>query len=648
VARLRDQWRAGESALLRLARDLADFYHNDRRGPALEQLCAALEPHLRRDPAARLQRTEHYLAQIAARPLAALLADYLGEPEGTLFHERVEQMLAERSLDTTLDRPPGWPAALLARPSGALLAWAAHQRARLAGPPPGCLAQRPALRAEQARLFVRAWRLWPDNPALADPELLAALAGWLAADCWPQWELVPLLAERAPDLAAGCAQGWLGAPAEQAALPAVSALLDDPRSRATGETLLRRLLIGAGGQPALLRPLAELAFRRGCYQEVLGAVSLLAPQDGRAPDREALAWQIAALAATGQRERAARAYAEDWLKQPGAPPFPFPRLLLPALPPETKGRLLQTADLERLEPRAQLEARMARGEAEATLPGWAALIRQALAPEQNSERWPALIAASPAALELLVWLTEACLQVPPDELHHHMAQQLWHGLLQHAGAGPGPLRLQAGAALVLLAHTDQQALRLYEQHLQQAPLAQLWVQRAARRYLTALARLQLWEQAAQFVGRPDFTRMRDLLGPAELRYWQLLRGIEQALDARQPGLECAGMWVQALCLPLPDQQVQLLVAHFAQRCQHDAALGSPALRELAPHMLRRGRALGERLLTGLASAEERQQAQKQLAEASLDDLDRLLSVLGGDFGGGADYRKAALSLQRVS
>lgn len=633
VGRLRGRWRAGESELLRLVRGLAARYRADRRGQALERLAGVLEPELRRSPAAQLHRTEHYMARLDTCPLGALLADYLGEPEGALAHGRVEQALAERALEApALEAPPAWPDGLLARPAGALLAWAVGQAARQAGPPPGCLASRPALRPEQVRLFVRAWQRWPDNPALADQTLLAGLAGWLAADGWPVWPLIALLAERAPELAAGCAQGWLGA-ADAQALPAAEALLLHPASRAAGQTLLRRLLMGAQQAPELPRRLAALAFQHGCYPEALGALALLGSQDGHALDQQSRAWQIAALAANGQADLAAQLYTNVWLELPGAPAFPFPQLLLPALPPQTRAglraELLKTAELELLEPPARLEARMARGQARVTLPGWAELLRQALAPEPRREVWPALLSERPAALDLLVWLTEACLQAPPDEIYHHLAQRLWQGLLQRQGGEPGPLRLLAAAALVLLAQSDQQAALLFEQHLAQAPLAERWVQRAAQRYLAGLARLRRWEHAARFIGRPDFTRMRDLLGPAELRYWQLLRGIEQALGTDQPGLSPAGLWVQALCLPLPDPQIQALVAHFAQRRQHGAALGSPALRELAPHIARRGKALGERLLTLLSSGEERQQARALLTEVSLEDLDGLLLQLGG-------------------
>ncbi|HEU4328079.1 MAG TPA: hypothetical protein VFS21_33390 [Roseiflexaceae bacterium] len=624
TSRLNETWQGGQNALLALVRQVAAGYPaHDQRCRALRLLDRRLTAELEASGEAAWRRGEHYLALLEQRPTARLLAEYLAERRPVGHHEQIEWRLAELALDTPLEDlalEQGRPD-LAKRRAGAALLWALSQRLRRPGPPAECLMTGTPLAVRQAGIVARAWALWPDNPCFREEAICARLVDWLV-DCGHPLEPILTLVMKAghPGLAAACVRRWPGGLSQGTAPETLRLMLERPASHDEGLDALRRAMFEAAQQPDRLRTLGRLAFEQRSYTDVLTTVALL--PDTVACEEEVVAWHIAALAATEDYQAAALCYASDWPDTPAQPPFPYPQLLLPALrTPETqplRQRLLRSADLKLLDRYEQLEALVARGRADETLEAWQALLWGALGQDTDAADWRAALVAHPDTLELLIQLTEACIQSRADGLARQNARTLWQALRDD-------LWSLSAAALVLLALDNTSCMAIYEQRLLPYPLQRdRWSHRAAARYLAALAHEHRWQQVRRFVGRPDFPQLLGQLSAVEYRYWRLLRDLEQAIAEQQPMGEYSWLWEEALCLALPDDYVLLLVEHFNDhrpRCGSDNTL---VFEDLSPHIERRGKALCERLLIRRPALCQRR-IQARLRTADLDMLAPLLN-----------------------
>ncbi len=620
----------GEQNLLQalLRRVAAGCPAQDQRCRALRALDRRLTAELEVSGEAAWRRGERYLARLDQHPTAGLLAEYLAELRPVGHHEQIEWRLTELALEMPLEdlaleqAQPG----LADRPSGAALLWALGQRLRRPGPPPDRLTGAP-LAAWQAGVVVRAWALWPDNPCFREEALCARLADWLAGCGHSLVPLVPqLIAAGHTALAAACVRRDGCAATYGATLEAALALLDQPTCWDEGRRLLGSMIIAAARQPEQLRALARIAFAQGCYNEVISVVMLLTRQG--AADQELLAWRIAAWAALGRYGRAAELYAAAWPDRPDAPPFPYPRQLLPALrTPDTaapRRRLLRSADLDLLDERQRLEALAARGQAEHTLGAWARLLYRQLGALSGADLRAALTEDSDS-LDLLLQLTEACLQSRPDRPERLYATTLWQSLRDD-----DRLAVLSAAAHTLLEPDDKRCAEVYEHWMPpEVPpdaVAAHWARRATQRYLEALAQQRRWGDARRFLEEPRTQQLLGQIAPDEQRYWRLLHDLEQALAENPRAQEHGRLWERTLCLDLPDRYVCLLVEHFASR----RPLGHPEeqerLDDLALHIERRGKALGERLLAELPRVCDHH-VHTHLADSDLHALGRLLHHL---------------------
>ncbi|GAB4205177.1 MAG: hypothetical protein OHK0022_30980 [Roseiflexaceae bacterium] len=625
---LHTSWQGDQNLLEALLRRLVAAYPGPSElGRALRLLLQWLTAELEESGEAARRRGEHYLDLLERRPAAELLVAYLAEQRAIGYYEQIEWRLAELALEAPLAdlHLEGIRPDLAQRPSGAMLLWVLGQRLRRAGTPAACLLDGTRLAARQAGIFVRAWALWPHNPCFREETACERLVDWLAVCGHPVLPVAPLLiAAGHPALAAGCVRRDMCPTTIEAALETAQALLGEPLCRDEGRQLLLSL-IAAAKEPEQLRLLAQAAFVHDCYPETITAVTRL-KQHG-ALDQQVIAWRIAAWAALGRHKRAAELYVSTWLADQAAPPFPHPRLLLPALrAPEAAGlrqQLLRNAGLDELNERQQLEALVARGQAEHTLKAWEQLLREQI--QIDGVNWPATLADNSDTLDLLIQLTEACLQSRPDRRERWYAIMVWQGLRDH-----DQLAALSAAARTLLEPDPKRCTRIYEHWMPLEPALDdawvHWVRRATLRYLEALAQQSRWEDARRFWEERHTQQLLRQAAPGEQRYWRLLHDLEQALAQNLPAHEHCRLWEQALCLALPDQYVCLLVEHFTNRRMRHGPGEQHRLDDLALHIERRGKALGERLVVERADL-CKHHVRTHLAASDLGALGLLLNRL---------------------
>jgi AAA ATPase domain len=577
--------------------------------------------------ASAILRTETFRQQIATRSTYEVLDSYLIDHEGLLTKAQLEWRMAGRALEEppSSSTPPAFPPDLLGRPSGAMLLWIIQQHLRIPSDLPGVLASLPSLTKDQARLFVRGWALWPENPRLI--ARLDAIVMWLTVTPTVLGGAVPLLARVGSyKLAIDCARRWLtAAPSPHDLAATLPDLLHVPELRDYGREALRWAIVINQGDRDMLRRLCGIAFEHQANQEASSAVSLLMLASDQPYDPELGAIQIAANAAIGAHNTAIRLYEEYWYHSSQPINFPYPQYLLPALSryhaTHLRTHLLRHCDRSTSVPIAvRLEAMTVGQRPELAAAIWARLTSRS----QSS-------AAGQAAptLYLLLQTTEACIRAgnlaTPARRY---AFDRWQAMLAASDRQvqlPAMVRL-AAAATVLLDTDNHRQIACFRRHLLQTPLHESdLVQRAARAYLLALVRQHEWNVAARFIEREDFAYIRAHCLPTEYEWFQLLK--TYTLRSQRTMQDSLHLWETWICMALPDHLVCMAMDHVAETLAQPDLDDTATLVTIVPHVLRRGRALGERLLRDVATTPIHQQLGAHLAETTITTIGSLLQTI---------------------
>lgn len=382
------------------------------------------------DPVACLAEIRETWAAIdAGDPVRAL----------ALYTERYPRLAGRRPLEWALvallhrtraavPAAPPLPEDLLARPSGAALAFLVAQSAGEDLPLPPGLARRAAIPRFYQEAVAAAWLLRPHCSGLREPGARTAFALWLAAapaaigPCL----LAAALLEDA-ELVGRLGPLWLergifnpGAP-EQIERASRQPLLADLARQAvcTAVSLFR------GDPGALLRLQSTAFFLHGFPSVVALGELLLLRRELREPERrQALALELGALAELDRHEEAVEQYRTRWL--PTGQPFPHPERLLYVF--QQRGE----AALER----QLLESADGGGEASA----WVRLSRDLVlaGPPGRSglEAWEALYRERRQDERILVGVSDAVLRSAPL-LRQEWTERLgllarWRALDEHA------------------------------------------------------------------------------------------------------------------------------------------------------------------------------------------------------------------------
>jgi hypothetical protein len=508
-------------------------------------------------------------------------------------------------------------------------AWVLEQRRRHPAPPPLDALRGVPLTGSQAEILVGGWELWPENPHLAGAGPLVQLADLLAPVHVVQGRVAVLLVRAGRlELAAACVRRWLQGPLRDEALATVAALLAARLTRRAGVMALRHALSCAAGRPGLLRRLCRLAFDHGCYDITVAAAGLLTTCE--APlDPDVVAMWIAALALQGHAALAARQYERRWRANPGAPSFPYPQHLLPALhhsgADALRAHLLRHIAPGELLPRwVQIERQDALGQHAQAAAAWEALLAEIARGGTAPQASP--IGGQPAWLYSLLRLTECCLHHPPPPRRTRTAAlRRWAILLKGRARTPAAtqIRQTAACAIVLLLPADGARIRVYRALLERTPLGQSrWVRRAAAAYLEALARERRWADVARFTTRSDIAALRDVLSGDEHTGWLLLAMIEEQIAAHQPHAAYDHLWRRMVCLALSDTQVCALL-------ERSSAAGRADGSDLALLLAWRGRECAERLIASLPDMARQRVERTRLDRIPSDHLAPLAAALRG-------------------
>jgi hypothetical protein len=578
------------------------------------------------DPSTRLTSLRHAQEAMAGPDVGKALAVYCESYPWLVAKAPCEWSLVAKLVGdgAAVTPPAAWPPDLLARPSGAALAFAVAQ---LAGSelvlPPG-LVRLAAVPLRHRRDIAVAWRLRPGCSGLDDPHLRERFALWLAASPEAIGDCLLAAAQRGDSDLAGClgplwlARGLFHAGAPQQIESASRWPCLEQHCRAAVCTAVG---LFADDSEALLR-LLTAAFSLRAFATVLALAELLLLRPELAEEERChtLALKLGALAELDRWGEAAEEYRCRWL--PAGRPFPHPEWLLYAF------QLRGEADLER----RLLEA----AEIGDDTPQWVRLSRDLLHHGRCSgaalEAWEALYLAEPRDLRVLVGVSSALLLASPllrlDRVARLGILARWGALTRHA-----PLRELAGAFVVLLQETEEERIEQFEVLLGNTwkTPASAQARRAARAYVAALRRRKRWVRLRELDSSdPD---LFDLACPfAERELARLLaRQSDAPRDAAGLRRWCAG-WERLLGLPLSGSELAEVVELFVN-LRHGLESQAPTLAadellgDVELQVLWRAKVQAELLLARSRDGQRTPAWAQRLLHARLEATFRLLQEL---------------------
>ncbi len=514
-----------------------------------------------------------------------------------------------------------WPADLLARPSGASLAFLWSQLEASDLPLPGGLARLAPIPGPLKPVLAKAWLHRPDCRALADKRLRQRFAFWLAEEDTAIGTCL-LAAARCGDqtLVSCLVPLWLrrGLRGPETTDVILHASQLGPLRRAASASIHVSLSRFFDDDRALTK-LTEAAFHLENYPLVVAISNLLVRGHTRPEIRQkTLAMRLTALAETDRHEDLVAEYRRHWLAAGWSHPEPQRLLYLfqQLGERELEVHLLETTEITPQTPRWVQLARE--------------LHRLGRATEGHLRAWEELYRQEYAQEPVLVGLTTAVLRSPQplrEEWAEHLRlRERWQKLATHES-----VRHLAGAYLVLLAGVAEERIEAFENWLAGAPLTHGHVRKAVRAYIAALRQTRQWVrldgleeqraapllQACPFEER-EFARVMT----------HLARAPESPTDVRG---WCEG-WERLLSLPLQSHEVVEVLDHFCTLRRgfeaHDSLAGERELYEdVTLQILRRGKAEAEALLTAQDPATWPANVRARLDRAGPEATFRLLQEL---------------------
>ncbi len=514
-----------------------------------------------------------------------------------------------------------WPEDLLARPSGACLAFVWSQLEARDLPLPGGLARLAPIPSPLKGVLAKAWLHRPGCWALADERLRQRFAFWLAEENAAIGNCLVAAARCRDQTLVSCLVPlWLrrGLREPETADVILQASQLGPLRRAAGASI-RISLSRFFDDDQALNKIAEAAFHLENYPLVV-AISNLLVGDHTRPEipQKTLALRLVALAETGRHEDLVAEYRRHWLASGWSHPEPQRLLYLfqQLGERELEVHLLETSEITAQTPRwVQLARKLHRlgRTTEGHLRAWEELYRQEYAQEP-----------------VLVGLTTAILR-SPQPLRAEWAERLrlrerWQKLATHDS-----VRHLAGAYLVLLAGVAEERIEAFEAWLADVPLTHGHVKKAARAYIAALRQTRQWSR----LGELEEQRSAPLLHACPFEEREFARMMTHLAHAPESPAHVRGWcegWERLLSLPLQSHEVVEVLDHFCtlRRVleQHGCLAGERELYEdITLQILRRGKAEAEARLAAQDPAAWPANARARLDRAGPEATFRLLQEL---------------------
>lgn len=518
--------------------------------------------------------------------------------------------------------PAAWPAALLARASGAALAFIVAQRTRTSCEPPSALFAPAMVPAGLRRVLAGAWAEHPRCAALGDRSDRRAFARQLISDA-SAIEPVLHAVLRLDDagLVAEVAEQWLRHPLriERASIETLQ-LLAGRVPAACREAIDMRVVTARRDAPELVR-MARVLAASGEHSAVI-AVSNVVSQDGLAPAgvQQVLALRLAALEELDEAGQLIDEYRRDWV--PTGARYPSPEQLLYtfhvngaddavehllASPPESSPRWIHL---------------------------WKRMIATRRVPPADIAEWMSLHRESPSDGTLLVGLTEAILMASvatraQERNTAEWVRGVWTGLLGDERTG-----VLARSYLVLLERVDGDIVSAFQRYFREGTLPAHAARRAAVAYARALGRLREWAQLRAFLDGVPVEQIRLAFGAHELETHALMARLEVLPEDGATGVEeWLAAWERLLALPLDTRSVSDALRHFSElsaslrrKASHVAA--GEHFEDVHLQVLRRGCAEAERLLVaGAHSTEEIATVRARLSASELAGVRTVIEEL---------------------
>jgi hypothetical protein len=520
------------------------------------------------------------------------LAQYLDEYPALTGRTALEWALAHAigSGTEAVRAPVAWPPALLARSSGAALAFIAAQRSRTSCEPPSALFVDGILPAGLRRILAGAWAEHPQCEALRDRSNRHAFARQLISDASAiEPVLHAVLHLEDTDLAAEVAEQWLRHPLriERASIGTLQ-LLARRVAAACREAVDIRLVTARHDAPELVRIAQILATLR--EHSAVIAASNIAARNGLAPAgaQQLLALRLAALEELDAAGQLVDEYRRDWV--PTGARYPSPEQLLYTF--HVNGADDAVEHLLASPPESS--------------PRWVHLWKRMIAMRRVSPadlaEWVSLYRESPSDGALLVGLTEAILMASvatraQERNTVEWVRSVWTKLLGDERAG-----VLARSYLVLLERVDGDIVSAFHRYFRDGALPAHAARRAAVAYARALGRLREWAQLRAFLDGVPVEQIRLAFGAHELETHALMARLEVLPEDGATSVEeWLAAWERLLALPLDTRSISDALRHFIElsaslRRKASHVVAGEHFEDVQLQVLRRGCAEAERLL----------------------------------------------------
>jgi len=555
------------------------------------------------------------------------LARFLDDYAALTGRSALEWQLAELIGTGTgaVRAPEAWPESMLARPSGAALAFVIAQRSRTGCAAPRALFGRVVLPRGMRRILARAWAEHPSCDALRDGDDRRAFVGQLiAADAAIEPVLQALLQLDERELARDVAEEWLRHPraVERTAVGTLERMAQcAPLAEACRSAAVMRIAAGRHNGEELVHLAQILAMLDDHDGVVAVSETARAAGLGSASLVRLLALRLGALEEIDAAEKTVDEYRHEWM--PLGVAYPAPEQLLYTLhvagagdavehlliaPPQSSPRWIEL-----------WSRRVATGRVEA----------------KDIVEWQKLYASDEKKDgRLLVGLTEAILAASDATRAQERpvadsVRATWKELRKHDG-----FRALAGAYLVLLQENDPDTRSTFEQFLGGEPLSTHAVRRAAVAYVRALSRMREWAKLREFLNAVPTADLQLAFGAHERETHELMARLQELPSAGDGTVEdWLSGWERLLALPLDGHGVSDVVGHFVRASAELRSAGSDVLaderfEDVRLQVQRRGCAEAERLLlAGHLSHDDVAETRVRLATAELPVVREIIDEL---------------------
>lgn len=494
--------------------------------------------------------------------------------------------------DTAIRMSEALPAALLARPSGAALAFVAAQRTHRTFPPPHPLLQGPPIPAAMRAPLARAWASWPRCDALKDNRNRETFARRLTADPGAMEHVLLALVEREDmNLAVAIAADWLrhaGAVLE-ASVETLRVLARCEKLVAIAREAVHMRIARYRDKGSRLVEHAEILSSIDDHPGVI-AVSELAQGNllSSSERQRMLALRLIALDECGKSQRVVDEYRDEWM--PNCASFPQPE------------RLLYTLHIAGADDAVEHLLRTGTDTGARWVSLWKTRVETRRVTTEDLAEWAEISKANPSSEPILSGLTEAVLAATDSTLAHGAAivaavKDRWTAFASDSTHGP-----LARAYLVLMQRADADIVHTFERLLAGEPPAMHAARRAAAAYARALSRLREWSRLRAFVQSVPGSGFRSVFGPHELEFHTRMARLEIVpSDDDGSADDWLNAWERVLALPLDTRHISDVLRHFIDRTavlrrSGSAVLSAERFEDVHLQILRRGRAEAERLL----------------------------------------------------